>query len=98
MKPITIEKIPEGDAAREGASRPLRARALALRQAQRPRGWRWLFDKLRDRGGDVSELYQIGGTKLHITDSHPMRYKVTYYMPQGIQLLLSSHRLQSLYG
>ena len=38
MKSITIEKIPEGDAAREGASRPLRARALALRQAQRPRG------------------------------------------------------------
>ena len=38
MKPITIEKIPEGDDAREGARSHLRARALALRQAQRPRG------------------------------------------------------------
>ena len=40
MKSITIEKIPEGDAAREGARSHLRARALALRQAQRPRGGR----------------------------------------------------------
>ena len=75
MKPITIEKIPEGDAAREGARSHQRAGVAGGNV--RERGL-WLFDRLRDRGGGGSERQRAGA--LLLRHSHWFSFDNTLYL------------------